>query len=271
MTPLLRPFCLTQSLGVAVIAAAVLIAPARADDQMKAAQPKYDCAAPSDMTRLMNPLTRTAKRLAAGEAVKIVAVGSSSTAGAGASSDANTYPSRLATELKTLFPHQSITVINRGVNGDEARGMLARFEKEVLAENPDLVLWQVGTNSVLRDDPIAPAGTLIHDGLKRLKATGADVILIDPQFAPKVIAKTDVDHMVDLIARAAKSQHVDLFRRFAVMRHWRQTSRIPFEVFISGDDLHMNDWSYGCIAKLLAGSIAEATSRSSLTASATAR
>jgi lysophospholipase L1-like esterase len=219
----------------------------------------------------MNPLSRTGKRLAAGEVLKIVAIGSSSTAGAGASSDDNTYPARLAAELRVLFPHQAITVVNRGVNGDEARGMLARFDKEVLAENPDLVLWQVGTNSVLRDDPIAPAGRLIFEGLSRLKAAGVDVILIDPQFAPKVLAKADAANMVDLLAHAAKSQNVDLFRRFAVMRHWRQVSHIPFEVFISEDELHMNDWSYGCIAKLLAGAIVEAATRSSLTASASAR
>jgi hypothetical protein len=141
----------------------------------------------------------------------------------------------------------------------------------VLAENPDLVLWQVGTNSVLRDDPIAPAGKLIFEGLNRLKAAGTDVILMDPQFAPMVLAKADTANMVDLLAHAAKSQNVDLFRRFAVMRHWRQVSRIPFEVFISEDELHMNDWSYGCIAKLLAGAIVEAATRSSLTASAASR
>ena len=32
------------------------------------------------------------------------------------------------------------------------------------------------------------------------KASGADVVLIDPQYAPKVITKHDVDGMVDLIA-----------------------------------------------------------------------
>lgn len=149
--------------------------------------------------------------------------------------------------------------------------MLARFDKEVIAENPDLVLWQVGTNSVLRDDPIAPAGRLIHEGLSRLKAAGTDVILIDPQFAPKVLAKADAATMVDLLAQAADVERVDLFRRFAVMRHWRQVSRIPFEVFVSEDELHMNDWSYGCIAKLLAGAIAEAATRSSQTATAAAR
>jgi lysophospholipase L1-like esterase len=266
-----RSFRLTKILIVAAIAVAATGASACADEVNKTSQPKFDCAAPADVTSLMNPLVRTGKLLAAGESVKIVAIGSSSTAGAGASSDANTYPSRLAAELKVLFPLQPITVINRGVNGDEARGMLARFEREVIAERPDLVLWQVGTNSVLRDDPIAPAGSLILEGLKRLKATGADVILVDPQFAPKVLAKADAANMVDLLAQAAKSQHVDLFRRFAVMRHWRQVSRIPFEAFISSDELHMNDWSYGCIAKLLAVSIAEAATRSTLTASATTR
>ena len=49
-----------------------------------------------------------------------------------------------------------------------------------------------------------------------------------------------------------------MFRRFAVMRHWRQVARIPYEKFLSPDELHLNDWSYGCIAKLLAGAIAEA-------------
>jgi acyl-CoA thioesterase-1 len=263
-------------LGVKSVAAiacvvAVIAVPACAEETAKPARQQYECSVPQDVTRLAHPLPRTGKRLAAGETLKIVAIGSSSTAGAGASSDANTYPSRLAAELKSMFPRQFIVVVNRGVNGDEARGMLARFDKEVIAENPDLVLWQVGTNSVLRDDPIAPAGRLIHEGLSRLKAAGTDVILIDPQFAPKVLAKADAATMVDLLAQAADVERVDLFRRFAVMRHWRQVSRIPFEVFVSEDELHMNDWSYGCIAKLLAGAIAEAATRSSQTATAAAR
>jgi acyl-CoA thioesterase-1 len=106
--------------------------------------------------------------------------------------------------------------------------------------------------------------------LGRLKASGADVVLIDPQFAPKVLAKVEVDDMIDLIATAAKTENVDLFRRFAVMRHWRQVVNMPYEVFLSADELHMNDWSYGCIAKLLAGAIADAATRSTVTAHVTA-
>jgi acyl-CoA thioesterase-1 len=86
-----------------------------------------------------------AQRLADVESVKIIAIGSSSTAGAGASSRAFSYPSRLEVELRTRFPRASITVINRGVGGEEAPQMLARFARGVIAEKPDLVLWQVGS------------------------------------------------------------------------------------------------------------------------------
>ena len=73
-----------------------------------------------------------------------------------------------------------------------------------------------------------------------------------------MIAKTDADEMVNLIGITAKKENVGVFRRFAVMRHWRQVARIPYDKFLSPDELHLNDWSYGCIGKLLASSIAEA-------------
>ncbi len=124
----------------------------------RAAPSKFNCVAPSDLVRLDHPLRRAGQRLAAGMPITIVAIGSSSTAGAGASSPAMNYPSRLEVELKTLFPRADINVINRGVNGETASDMLARFDEQVIAEKPDLVVWQVGSNSVLRDQPLAPAG-----------------------------------------------------------------------------------------------------------------
>jgi hypothetical protein len=114
------------------------------------------------------------------------------------------------------------------------------------------------------------ASTALREGLKRLRASDMDVVLINPQYAPKVTAKRDADLMVELIDVAAKQTDVDLFQRFAVMRYWRLTEDIPFNAFLSPDELHMNDWSYGCIARLLALSIQEAATRSTVTATATA-
>ena len=222
------------------------------------------CVAPPSFARFDAPLKRVAGRISAHQPLTIVAIGSSSTFGAGASSPAMSYPSRLAVELRALLPRSSITVINRGVNGDTAREMLARFDRDVFAADPDLVLWQVGSNAVLLGRPIAPTGLLIDEGLKRLKAAGSDVVLIDPQYAPKVIAKHDehdVDLMVALISTSSHDMQINLLQRFALMRYWRLTKGLPFSAFLSKDELHMNDWSYGCIAKLLARAVVEAAMR----------
>ena len=216
------------------------------------------CVIPKGLVRLNLPLRRTARQLEDRKFTLIVAVGSSSTAGAGASSPAAAYPSRLMAELAQRFPTQPFMVLNRGIGGERAVDMLARFDDSVAAEHPDLVLWQVGTNAVLRGYEHARADTVIREGIRRVKATGADVVLIDPQYAPKVTAHPEIEDMIGLISSAAAQEKVDVFHRFTLMRYWREHEGIPFETFLSSDGLHMNDWSYSCFAKALAEAIADA-------------
>jgi acyl-CoA thioesterase-1 len=213
------------------------------------------------MLRLAHPLSRLAQRLATNEPITVVAIGSSSTAGAGASTASATYPSRLAVELERHFPNRHITVINRGVNGEEVNDMVKRFDSAVVDAKPDLVLWQFGTNSIVRDQNLNSGDSAIQDGLKKIRAIGADVVIIDPQFAPKVIANSHAATTVELIATTAKYENVDLFRRYDVMKRWSKVDHIPFKTFVSQDGLHMNDWSYACMAKGLGMAIAEAAQR----------
>ncbi|MGB6311413.1 MAG: GDSL-type esterase/lipase family protein [Pseudolabrys sp.] len=249
-------------LAATLFAGLAFALPARADTSAPA------CATPLDLIRLANPLPHLAQKIAAGDAITIVAIGSSSTSGAGASSPAANYPSRLSVELQQHFPKSSFTMNNRGVNGEEIGDMLARFDSSVIAAKPDLVLWQLGTNAVIRGHQLGDHGLLIREGLAKIHAIGADVVLIDPQFAPKVIAKPDAESMVALISATAKQADVDLFRRFELMHHWRDVGHLAFETFVSPDGLHMNDWSYACMAKGLGNAIAEAAQRPVLSATA---
>jgi acyl-CoA thioesterase I len=219
------------------------------------------CTAPTAFLHLNRPLLRTMRRLASNQPLTIVAIGSSSTAGAGASSRDASYPSRLALELKQRFPGHDITVINAGVNGEETDNMMARFASDVFAAHPQLILWQVGTNSVLRDRPLDLHAEQLYQGIDQLKASDADIVLIDLQFSPAVIAKPETEDMVEQIALAAKNENVDLFQRFAVMRNWSESQHMAFGKFVSPDGLHMNDWGYGCMAKLLGDAITEAATR----------
>jgi acyl-CoA thioesterase-1 len=260
-----------------IAAAAALIAALPALAQAPSSQASLPAALPSaapkcavspDLARFEVALPRVALRLSGGLPIKIVAIGSSSTAGTGATSPANTYPSRLEVELNRHFPGHDLTVINRGVGGEETRDMLARFDEAVIAENPHLVIWQVGTNALLRDRPLDLRASALHEGIDRLKAIRADIVLMDPQFAPRVIAKPDRDAVVEQIATVAKEEKVGLFRRYETMRRWQEVDGLSFDSFVSPDGLHMNDWSYACLAKSLGVAIAEAANRPTETAAA---
>ncbi|MBN9586530.1 MAG: SGNH/GDSL hydrolase family protein [Afipia sp.] len=232
-----------------------------ASDDLNAVFKTQPCVSSKSLAQLDAPIARVAKRLDAHEPVTIAALGSSSTGGAGATSAAYSYPSRLERELRQRFPGAAISVINRGVNGEEAADMMARLDP-ILDQKPDLVIWQLGTNAVMRDTSAPAVGELLKTGITRIKKTGADVLLIDPQFAPAVNAKPSVNEMVGLIGYVAKQAHVPLFRRYVAMRRWHEDESIAFDRFIAADGLHLNDWGYSCFARLLADNIAGAVARS---------
>jgi len=244
-------------LAAACLAASFAAASARAEDTPR---PRADCRGPTDIVHLDEMLPHLAARIAQKEAVTIVAFGSSSTAGAGASSPSLAYPARLEAELKDRFAGVPIRVLNRGIGGEDVKEMIERMDRDVTEAKPDLVIWQLGTNAILRDNGVDPEQPLILDGLKRLSAMNTDVVLLDPQYAPKVLKDPDALPMVELISDIAQQRHINLFRRFALMRYWHETSDVPFETFLSKDQLHMNDWSYGCVARFLGAAIAEAVS-----------
>lgn len=216
------------------------------------------CLAEPELTRLRRPLVHFARRLVADEPVKIVALGSSSTSGLGASSPAAAYPSRLEAELRARFPGRSIVVLNRGVNGNETREMMLRFQRDVVAERPHLVIWQVGTNTLLSGHDKWNLVLDVRAGVRLLEDVGSDVILMNLQYSPRVLARADHEAMLDLVALAGRETDIDVFDRFRVMKGWAETRRYPFETFVTPDGLHMNDWGYGCLAHLLAEAIERA-------------
>jgi lysophospholipase L1-like esterase len=244
--------------GAAILAftALALLPPAPAS-----AGNRIECGDAGKLVALSRTLPRLSQRLARGEPVTIVAIGSSSTQGYGASDGEHTYPRRLEIELRERFTGARLRVLNHGVGGEDAQQMLGRIDRALAEEKPDLVLWQVGTNALLRENGVAAQAGLIHDGLRRIRHHGADVVLIDPQYAPKVLRDPDAKPMVALLASIAEETGVPVFRRFALMQHWHETREIAFAEILSPDLFHMNDWSYGCLAANLATALTNAVVR----------
>jgi lysophospholipase L1-like esterase len=217
---------------------------------------RVPCLPPKGAAKSFGSLPHVASKLASGEPVVIVAFGSSSTSGFGTTSPEFTYPNRLAAQLHRQYPSADITVVNRGKGGEDAPEMLKRLQVAVLDMKPDLVIWQVGTNAVLRNlDPADTAGQ-VEEGIAQIQAAGADLVLVDPQYSPKVNEHAEsTGQMVKLLGKVAELRHVGFFPRFEVMRDWHERQAIPIDNFVIADGLHMTDWGYACFAQLLGDDI----------------
>jgi lysophospholipase L1-like esterase len=229
---------------------------ARAVDKVKDIFARVPCLPPKGGYQKMGSLPHVANKLISGQPVLIVAFGSSSTQGYGSTSPEFSYPSRLAAQLKRAYPTADITVLNRGKGGEDAGEMMRRLQTEVIDMKPDLVIWQVGTNAVLRNLDQTEIAKLVEDGIGRIQAVGSDIVLVDPQYSPRVNEKAEsAGKMIKLLGRIAELRKVGVFPRFEVMRDWHEKQSIPTEEFIIPDGLHMNDWGYACFAQLLGDDI----------------
>jgi lysophospholipase L1-like esterase len=217
---------------------------------------RVPCLPPKGGIKPMGSLPHVAGKLASGAPVTIIAFGSSSTQGWGSTSPEFTYPNRLAAQLHRHYPNADITILNQGRGGEDAPEMMKRLQTSVLDAKPDLVIWQVGTNAVLRDLDPAETAKMVNDGIAQIQAAGADLVLVDPQYSPRVNERAQsASQMVRLLSKVAAIRHVGLFPRFEVMREWHEEQAIPVDKFVIADGLHMNDWGYACFAQLLGDDI----------------
>jgi acyl-CoA thioesterase I len=216
------------------------------------------CLAANRDLSLGSALPRTGARLKAGAPITIVAVGSSSTSGLWVLNPNATYPGVMQRELATLQPAARIEVVNSGRIGDTIAGSIARFQNDVLAYQPDLVIWQLGTNDVAWGGHAQGLDEEIAAGVRILKAAGADVILMDLQYSPLVVASSQHPAIQDMISKVAREQRVGLFSRFSLMRRSIEAG-VSASALVAWDGLHNSAEGYDCVGRALARAILRAS------------
>lgn len=199
------------------------------------------------------PLRALSRAVRANRVVKILAIGSSSTAGVGASSPSASYVARLEKSLEGSVTGMDFDVVGRGIGGEVAQGAADRMKREVEETRPDLVVWQVGTNDAIRHVEIGGFKTCLKNTLAWLAARRIDVVLIDPQFGEELSKDAHYEKMVQAVAEVARESHVLLVDRYEAMRELQRERGDTF--YLTRDNLHMNDRGYRCMAEQLARNI----------------
>ncbi len=252
---MVHPACCTRAF-LAAVTGAFLMTPmevtlAQTRPSLSVAE---SCLMANQRLSLGTRLPRTAARLKAGGPLKVVAVGSSSTTGLWVLSSAATYPEVMRRELGRLRPDLRIEMVNSGRIGKTIPGDITRLDRDVLAYRPDLVVWQLGTNDVVWGGRVDGLKDQIVQGIRAIKTSGADVVLMDLQYTPVVLASSGHSPMQDIIAEAARQERVGLFPRFVLMRQ-AVDAGLPPSALVSWDGLHNSADGYNCIGRALARAI----------------
>jgi len=234
-----------------------LAASARAQDS---AAPKPDdppamsaqCQAPASDIAAPAPLPNFAAVLAAKKKARILAIGSSSTYGVGASSRSRNYPTQLHEILAKALKGVDVEIVNRGVSGEVAATTAERLKTEVAVSRPDLVLWQLGTNDALSRVPADQFEATVRSTVEWLKADKIDVVLVGLQYTPKLARDRNYEEIRDTLYKIASEEGVLYIRRYDAMRFIAQARAAPV---LAQDEFHLNDLGYRCMAEHVAQAV----------------
>jgi acyl-CoA thioesterase I len=188
----------------------------------------------------------------------ILAIGSSSTAGIGATSPANAYPARLEQELEK---HMGVDfdVKNAGIGGELAAKTLERLKSALKSGWARLVIWQVGTNDAIVGVDETLFRATLNAGVAAARAAGVPLVLIGPQFTLKSPDPVRYERFVKMVDDIGAADRVPVLSRYAMMKSWSAKGAKALGLLLSGDGLHMSDLGYRCLAHALAEAIESAT------------
>jgi acyl-CoA thioesterase I len=201
------------------------------------------------------PLRSTIQAMRTKDTVRVLAIGSSSTAGVGASKPSATYVAKLETSLEATLAGLDFDVIGRGLSGEVAEGQSARMKREIEENRPDLVVWQVGTNDAIRHVDLESFRNCLRRTLAWLREQKVDVVLVDPQYGDVLTSDVYYEQVVTVISEVAREARVLLVDRFEAMKEIARERGDTF--YLSSDNLHLNDTGHRCMAEQMARAIVD--------------
>jgi acyl-CoA thioesterase-1 len=199
----------------------------------------------ADETALPNVAAALANR----KAVRILAIGA---APGRVTSKGGSYTSVIEAMLARVMQGIEVTIINRGVSGELAAGAAIRMRNEVALEEPNLVLWQVGTNDALAYVPVEEFASVVSDQIAWLKEHKVDVVLVGLQFAHRVAREPHYVAIRDTLRKIAAAENVPVVRFYEAMQIVNGATE---DQFPAAEEFERNEEGYNCLAQYVARAI----------------
>ncbi len=184
------------------------------------------CAVPAETVGTPVPLEQVKAAIARGRLV-VLAIGGIATVGvpdAGA-----TYPERMRAHLAKHAPGLEVVLELRAAPDATPRQRAALLAQEIETVRPNLVVWASGSREAIRHSDPARYAASLRLGISRARAAGADVVLVEPQFAPGWARLPNIDTYRDTMRTVAMLEGVPMFPRFTLMQAWHEAGQIVLD------------------------------------------
>jgi acyl-CoA thioesterase I len=194
-------------------------------------------------------LPNVAAALEQRKTIRILAIGAS----AGRRRARGSYTDQIERLLEQALKGIDVVMINRGVSGELAADAATRIKTEVALEQPDLVLWQIGTNDALAYVPLAELEETITSTIRWLKEHKVDVVIAGLQYINRMAQDSHYAAVRDLMRRIAAQENVIVVRRYEAMQLMEQAAK-PGGDFVP-DEFERTEEGYSCLAQYFARAI----------------
>jgi acyl-CoA thioesterase-1 len=196
-----------------------------------------------------SPLPNVAAALEKRKTIRILAIGAS----AGRRRARGSYTGQIERLLEQVLKGIDVVMINRGVSGELAADAAVRIKNEVALQEPDLVLWQIGTNDALAYVPLDELEETVTDTIRWLKAHKVDVVLAGLQYVKEMAQDSHYAAVRELMRKIAVEENVIIVRRYEAMQLMDQAAK-PGGDFVP-DEFERTDAGYSCLAQYIARTI----------------
>ena len=188
----------------------------------------------------------------------ILTVGGAATSGQAAGDPAATYPARLEAMLRAAMPNTNIQVVNKASLPRGSLATLPRLGSMIKDTGARLVIWATGAweaaHSVETEDYI----NSLQSGIAQIHNAGADVILMDPQYAPSIARITNTEPYRAALYGTAVANDVPFLPRYELMMHWNDEGVMNLDAQDKQERQNVARHLFTCIATALAPAIVKA-------------
>ena len=212
------------------------------------------CEVPAYLLTTESTLSKVADAVKNGRPLDILVIGSrSSTIPA---SETSAYPARLQAMLKEKLPALTVNVAVELQAKKTAEDVATGLAKLLEGKKPVLVVWQTGTVDAMRSIDPDDFRSAVGDGVAALQNTGADVILMNPQYSPRTETMMAPEPYLDNMRVVAQQHDVPLFDRFAIMRQWNESGE--FDLFSAAHGIDLAKRVHDCLGRALSTFVIDA-------------